>query len=293
MKKRIAVLLLLTFLFSLSGCFFSPDNPYPYRGDYKELYTVAVYSIPNAEGYMLHGEGAFTSEIYIWEQDAYGRTLFSYCEDFGDQIFGLVLCQAYDETQVYFYPEANYVLAKIDGELSYDLTEDEYLKIRTEDFYLENRDRLKAQNDWGKPLDMSKCVSYAITDHKELGDARKLRSTECDEILNTYSETLQLANPDSTPHRLDRILQVDAEGRILHEIYGEHWQYDNPDGKKTDEHTCYCITLWIITDKNGNYDEEKGVMVMYSDDDRSDKAFIYDSADILEFKNQNGWVYPS
>ena len=91
MKKVLSLVLCSIILFTcslgLSGCVFT----YPYLGEYKELYTVAVYSIPDAEGYMHHGEGAFNSDIYIWEKDDYGRTLFAYCEDFSNQIFGLVI----------------------------------------------------------------------------------------------------------------------------------------------------------------------------------------------------------
>ena len=69
MKKALSLLFCWTFLFAcsfgLSGCIFNRENPYPYRGEYKELYTVAVYSIPNAVGYMYHGEGAYSSDIYV------------------------------------------------------------------------------------------------------------------------------------------------------------------------------------------------------------------------------------
>jgi hypothetical protein len=106
MKKVLSLLFCSTILFTcsfgLSGCIFNRENPYPYQGEYKELYTTAIYSIPDAEGYMNHGEGAFNSDIYIWEKDDYGRTLFAYCEDFSNQIFGLVISQTYDEKNVYF-----------------------------------------------------------------------------------------------------------------------------------------------------------------------------------------------
>ena len=86
MKKVLSLVLCSIILFTcslgLSGCVFNRENLFPYRGEYKELYTTAIYSIPDAEGYMHHGEGAHNSDIYIWEQDDYGRTLFSYCEDF-------------------------------------------------------------------------------------------------------------------------------------------------------------------------------------------------------------------
>ena len=294
MKRVLSLLFCCAILFSccfgLSGCFFNLKNPYPYLGEYKELYTVAVYSIPDAEGYMHHGEGAYSSDIYVWEQDDYGRTLFSYCEDYGNQIFGLVISQAFNETNVYFYPDINYALTIIDSEHLYEVLIDDHLKNRTRDFYLANKDKLKEANDWNKPLDKSKCVSYAITDHKELGEKiRSLSSVECNEILNTYTETLNLPNPGENPHRHHGVLQVDAEGKILHEIFGVHQHYDNPNWSKTDEYTSYDIILWVITDKDGNYDKENGVLVMYSKAYESDNNFIYHADDVLKFKQRNNW----
>ncbi|MBE6610184.1 MAG: hypothetical protein E7634_05915 [Ruminococcaceae bacterium] len=295
MKKALSLLLCSIILFisslGLSGCNLNKKNPFPYRGEYKELYTTAIYSIPDAEGYMHHGEGAYNSDIYVWEQDDYGRTLFSYCEDYGNQIFGLIISQAYDESNVYFYPDINYALTLIDSEYSYEgIKDDNFLKNKTKDFYLENKDKLKEANDWNKPIDKNKCVSYPITDHKVLNkNTYSLSSLECNEILNEYTKTLDLPNPENTPHRYNSILQVDAEGKILHEIYGVHRHYDNPDWKKTDEFTYYSITLWVITDKDGNYDKEKGVMVMYSKGNESDESFIYNAEEVLEFKKQNNW----
>ena len=296
MKKRLLLLLcgivLCTSSLGLSGCIFSSrENPYPYRGEHKELYTVAIYSIPDAEGYMHHGEGAYNSDIYIWEQDDYGRTLFSYCEDYSNQVFGLIVAQACDGSNVYFYPDINYTLTFIDSEYTYEGVKDDHLKNKTKDFYSENRDKLKETNDWNKPIDKSKCVSYPIADHKVLEkNTYSLGSRECNEILNEYTKTLNLPNPSRTPHRYNSVLQVDSEDRILHEIYGVHQYHDNPDWKKTDEYTSYDIKLWVITDRDGKYDKEKGVMVIYSESNESDKCWIYNSEDVLEFKKQNNWA---
>ena len=293
MKKAVSVLLAAALLFVFSGCIFDRDNPFPYRGEYAQLYTAAVYSIPDAEGYMHHGEGAFDSEIYIWEQDDYGRILFSYCEDYGDQVFGLVLCQAYDETNVYFYPDVNYVLTYKDSQSVFSHRDKDHLKNKTEDLYLENRDILKEANDWNQPLDKSKCASYAISDHKALGEnIYSFSSAQCDKIINEYTKTLNLSNPSNTPHRYNSILQVDAEGKILHEIYGVHQYHDNPDRNAGDEYTSYSIVLWVITDKDGNYDKENGIMVMYSKANESGHTFVYDASAVLEFKTKNGWKNP-
>ena len=143
MKRTISLLLILIFLFGLSSCIFNRENPYPYRGEDKELYTAAIYSIPDAEGYMHHGEGAYNPDIYIWEQDDYGRKLFSYCEDYGNQIFALVISQASDETNVYFYPDINYALTFIDSDYSYEGATDDHLKNKTKEFYMESADELK------------------------------------------------------------------------------------------------------------------------------------------------------
>ncbi len=287
MKKILSVLLVAACLLGFAAC----KNPYPYRGEYKELYTTAVYSIPHAVGYMHHGEGAYNPDIYVWEQDDYGRILFSYCEDYGNQVFALVICQGFDEQNVYFYPEANYTLTLIESKYYYEGVEDDHLKNKTQDFYLQSKDKLKEQNDWNKPLNKEKCVSYAITDHKILGeDVYELSEDQCNEILNAYTQTLNLVNPEEHPHRYNNVLQVDAEGNILHEIYGVHRNYDNLDWKKSDG-SAYYITLWVITDKDGNYDPENGVMVMYSNANQSDISFIYNASAIEEFKSQNGWKY--
>ena len=296
MKKIISLLLCCVILVActlgMSGCFINPT----YRGQHKELYTVAVYSIPNAVGYMFHGEGAYSSDIHIWEQDDYGRTLFSYCEDYSNRIFALVISQGYDDTNVYFYLDINYKLTIIDSEYSYEGADEDHLKNRTEDFYLENKENLKEANDWNKPLDKTKCISYQITDHKVIEEnTYELNEDQCNEILNDYTETLNFVNPDESPHRTNSILQVDAEGKILHEIHGDHRNYEKLEYKwwlpnASEEFTYYDIILWVITDKDGNYDKENGVMVMFSKANDTNVDFVYNAEDILEFKNKNGWI---
>ncbi len=294
LKLMAFILLLCSIVLSFSSCFFfSRENPYPYKGEYKELYTTAIYSIPNAEGYMHHGEGAYNSDIYIWEQDEYGRTLFAYCEDYGNQIFSLLICQGYDVSSVYFYPEVNYLLTFEDSEYLYESIDVEsHLKSKTEDFYSENKVKLKSDNDWGKPIEKSKCVSYEITDHKVLDKkAFEFKSWQCNDVLNEYSKTLNLPNPSEVPHRTNKILQIDTEGRVLHEIHGVHQHYDNPDWSREDEYTYYDIVLWVITDAEGNYNKDTGILVIYSDANGANTDNVYNSVDIAEFKKANGWIY--
>ena len=80
------------------------------------------------------------------------------------------------------------------------------------------------------------------------------------------------------------------DNKVLHEIYGVHQYHDNPNWNRSDKYTYYSIILWVITDKDGNYDKENGVMVMYSKANESDESFVYNAKDILEFKSQNNWI---
>ncbi len=290
--RILSTLLIAVIMLGFYLLIFTGENPFPYKKEYIELYTTAVYSIPHAEGFKHNGEVGFSPDIYIWEQDDYGRTLFAYCEDYSAQVYSLVVCQAYDDTNAYFYPEVNYALTLIDRDGPYTGPIDELIKHDTEGFYLEIRDQLKEANDWNQPLDQAKCVSYPITDHKILDkDAFDLSEAQCDEILYDHLKKTIVNPSEDRPHRYDEILQIDAEGRILHHIYGIHDQEINliRDPEKTE--TTYYMILWVITDKDGNYDKENGVMVMCSNIDKSDTTFIYDAKDILEFKARNGWVY--
>lgn len=71
----------------------------------------------------------------------------------------------------------------------------------------------------------------------------------------------------------------------MYEIYGLHRNYDNNDN------TLY-ILLWVIIDPEGNYDKEKGILVLKSDEEFfKDYSIVYSPEEVREFKLANGWVY--
>ena len=284
--KKTFILFITILIFGLTGCRYDVS----YKGQYKELYTTAIYSIPNAVGFMDHGEGTYDADIYVWEQDDYGRTLFAYCDDYSNQVFALVVSQCYDENNVYFYPDVNYALTMIESKYKYEGVDDDHLKDRTKEFYENNKEHLKEKNDWNKPLNFKKCVSFKITNQKILGEnIFSFNENECNTILNEYTKTLNLVHLEEKSYRGTGILQVDSEGKILHAIYGVHRNFN----KKNDDsaYDFYSITIWVITDKYGNYSKETGIKVMYSKADEIDNTFIYSPSDILEFKSINGWTY--
>ena len=58
----------------------------------------------------------------------------------------------------------------IESKYKYEGVDDDHLKDRTKEFYENNKEHLKEKNDWNKPLDNNKCVSYKITNQKILGE---------------------------------------------------------------------------------------------------------------------------
>ena len=115
-----------------------------------------------------------------------------------------------------------------------------------------------------------------------------MNKDQCNEILNEYTKTLNFINPSSNPYRYNTILQVDSEGKILHQVIGNHAYYDKLEWNKWDpyakEYTYYDIVIWVITDLDGNYDKDKGILVMYSKENVSNYTFIYETRVIEKFK---------
>lgn len=135
---------------------------YRYRGDRPDLYTTAVYNVYGVHGLRSNGEVAFDPHIVVLETDEYGRTLFFYDErdlwlDGGDEPeFGaaFVIMQQSDGKQSYDYPgecSLSYF-----GKLEHwdEWSPAEILALADPEALAE----LKARNDWGKPMDQSKCA---------------------------------------------------------------------------------------------------------------------------------------
>lgn len=187
---------------------------------------------------------------------------------------------------MWFYPDINYTLTCIESEYAYNVSEENYLKDKTEDFYQSSKEKLKSDNDWGKPVDKTKCVSHKIVDQKVFDtEMYELSEKECGEILNDYTNTLNIANPEITPFRIKEALQVDEEGRCLYEIYGLHRNYDNKDN------TLF-ITLWVIVNADGDFDKENGILVIRTDENEiNEPSTLYSPQEIREFKIANNWAY--
>ena len=155
MKKLSALVLLLVLtLLILTGCYSG------YSGEHTDLYTVAINSILWTFGHSFGADFPMNSEIEIIEQDQYGRTLFTYYEEYysgGDITFSsLVICQNSNEQHAFYYEDVNFIVKEQEIDTPWPVNE----------FTNEEIEQLKLANDWNKPLNLEKCVKKEITTEK-------------------------------------------------------------------------------------------------------------------------------
>ena len=225
---RLFSLLLFFCLIFLSSC------AYP---DHWPLHAAGSYSVPGM--YYYDTKGA-ESEVEVIEVDSEGRTLFYYTAKnlfTGVRETAVVICQKAEQKRVYFYEDRCYLLS------GYDQSDVE---------------KLKQENDWGKPLDESKfsvrkfTFSYKGTlnneTHLEYGSVRKNSASFLGIDQSRVSELL--------------VFDCDPKGNFLYRF-------------KVDDELVYIALV------KTNYD----VSILEFNDE---PGFI---EELVAFKKQNGWVY--
>mgnify|MGYP006967403959 CR=1 FL=1 len=87
-----------------------------YRGEHRDLYTVAVHNIFAIYGYESNGEVSYDPDIQIIETDDYGRVLFFYSERYdgytGDGVdygMAVVIMQSSRDGYVWYYRDRCYM----------------------------------------------------------------------------------------------------------------------------------------------------------------------------------------
>ena len=137
-----------------------------YTGEYPELYTVAVSSIPGARGY-IPSEVLHQPAISLIEEDSQGRQMFCYCESVGDDaVIYLFVCHFTDDENAYYYGDA-YTYAAINGNphSRIHLRGEKYpaqIEYPMLDFIDIQVGMLKEANDWDTELNLEKCTKAKI-----------------------------------------------------------------------------------------------------------------------------------
>jgi hypothetical protein len=172
---------------------------FEYAGDYPELWSTALGTIPGQTGI---GTGGINPQpfIAIEEIDNYGRVLFSYGEGFSGFF---VILQKSDEIYVYFYPHYNHMRSRLST------------SFRAQDEHRERLEELKTANSWNQPMsDDSEFDRVRIVRRRERGTVPETMLREA------FYELLTFTNRDSTlswrSYRM-RFLRGDRYGRAIYE----------------------------------------------------------------------------
>ncbi|MCI8596722.1 MAG: hypothetical protein HFE35_07950 [Clostridia bacterium] len=175
-RKLITILVCYLSIITFSGCSYKG-----YTGEYPELFTVAINSIPNVKGYGV-SEVPHQPVVNLIEQDKYGRKFFCYSEEVGRYAndeernmalrggVNLVICQFSDSEYAYYYPNTTYISAPLcEGNRIYIYGKNSPATIDNplNDFTDEEIEELKQKNDWGQELDLEKCEKAPIVRIKE------------------------------------------------------------------------------------------------------------------------------
>lgn len=217
--KKIAILCLVVgfALLFIAGLVLKLSGFHRYRGDHKDLYTVAVNNIFGIYGRESNGELVYDPEIRIIETDDYGRVLFFYSEyydgylnDEADYGMAIVIMQSSKDGYAYYYRDQCYMPC-------FDVTDDwETISAKLASETLEE---LKNANDWGRELNEERCVKAKLTEKKPEG---KLQPEDAvfDQILFPYMLRNGYTGRDRSICRYSVYCETDAYGKELYYVYG-------------------------------------------------------------------------
>ena len=151
--KKLSIVIVIAIFLSLCSC---GKTSYKYKEQYKDLYTVAIHSVLWINGCSFETDLKCDPNIEVWEQDSYGRVLFSYTEKFYADFSCsyLIISQKTENDFVYYYPDYNFILTEKSDRFSDECA----------DFSDDEIERLKVLNDWEQEFNSDKCEKKAICD---------------------------------------------------------------------------------------------------------------------------------
>lgn len=142
------LLLILTLLLVIACMYSCGNQSFEYEGEYVNLYSQALNSIPGTEGF-IQSEIRFDPEINILEYDDNGRILFTYHEGNKISPYSLLIMQFSNENEVCYYPENSFISSSENVFDDIDISQ------------------LKADNDWNAEIIQTKCNCVPIKTSKD------------------------------------------------------------------------------------------------------------------------------
>lgn len=250
-KMTVTIIFISLFAIFLVGCD-STKN----KGEYPELYSIAVNSLLGVLGYNSHGDVS----IEIIEEDSFGRKLFSYSEG---ETYSLLISQKTNEPYVYYYPDYNFISKKWEGEGT------SFTKEEVED--------LKRKNDWDKELNESKSIKVEITRKKTKTEIH-IEDKDFETIFKSVAQSKGYKGND-TIFRSAIYCTSDMYGRALYYAWGVGRDVN---GEGVNQHSLYMdLKLIIIFNPDGSYNIDTSIMEL---------SDMYNYQDALKaFKELNKW----
>lgn len=188
-----------------------------YRGEHRDLYTVAVHNIFAIYGYESNGEVSYDPDIQIIETDDYGRVLFFYSERYdgytGDGVdygMAVVIMQSSRDGYVWYYRDRCYMPC-------FDQADD--WETVSASLMPEDLEALKRANDWNQELKEEDCAKVPITRKKPKGNL-KPGGRFFDQLLYPYMKQNGYRGRDRSIYRFSRWSETDVYGRELYYVYG-------------------------------------------------------------------------
>ena len=253
------ILLTIIVVFGTSGC----GSRY-YRGDYPELFTVALNSLLGVVG--VAPNLIDDPRIVVLEEDNHGRILFMYEEGRGLGI-SILISQKSDGKNVYFYPHYNFIIFKTFEEMTFRVTRDGLQMNHLYPEIIAQIDGLKKRNDWNQELNLEKSIRKEIDVYNNFNRKGPVKDST---LLELYDLAL---GDDAWENPLKfyvNLLTTDVYGRSVYLGTGGEW--DNQ------RH------VMMFFQPDGSFDEVKGVMEWVD-------THTYQTA-LREFKELNGWNQP-
>ena len=272
MKIIMIIIFLSVIVFGLSGC-----RARYYRGDYPELFTVALNSLLGARG--VANNEIDDPRIIVLEEDNYGRTLFMYGEGRGIGI-SILVSQKSDGNYVYFYPHHNFIIFETREEMTSRESLDGVQMRHFHPEIIEKIDELKERNDWNQELDLENSVK------KEIDVSRRPQGPIS---RNTLEEALGIAWNNGEERELRRgtfvFLTTDDYGRSVYLWYRMESKRAYRERSGVSYWRSYLVGhIVLLFQPNGSFDEQKGFMDL-------EDIYHYQTA-LREFKERNDWNQP-
>ena len=233
-----------------------------YRGEYPELFSVAINSLLGAKGYWT-SEIRHEAGVSPFGEDIYGRIIFSYWENSGVSTNTLLVMQKSDEEYAYFYPNINFISAPLEYLIRHY---DENGRFYRASFPGEMIEELKKLNDWGLPLEPERMVSVEVVRTKRSGPFGR------NELRDAYR--FALGDYAHNRHVHYTFFRTDEFGRSIY-LFS---RWPSMVASTDNRHSI------VLFQPDGTFDENIGVMHLTD-------FFNYQSQ-LAGFKDLNDWNMP-